>query len=1181
MVPITYLIADKIQGAPFQCPLSVLLDSGSELSWINRRALPPGITPKVTAPLPGTTIAGEFTSSLIVDLRDVRLPAMRFNAIMPDLQARVITSDCRYDVILGRDACRAFRLSLDFDKHVISSPAGDVPMQAFPSVSPSFYSCIGEQLMIDYMEDHLYDLKIHPSNDDAFAPAPASDEEEASSVLDDDDFDEDEPENDVSSSSARDTFKADIGSARYDHHEVHDVVRRCTHLSQDQQNQLYDVLSKFPKLFNNELGVYPHEQIHLEVQENATPHAVRAYPVPRSQLHLFKEELERLVRIGVLEPTGRSEWISGTFITPKKDSTVRWVSDFRALNKVIKRKVYPIPRVQDILSRRTGYKFLSKLDISMQYYTFELAEDSRDITTIATPFGLYRYARLPMGISTSPDIAQEIMEKVLDAISDIEIYIDDIACFSGSYDEHMELLDKVLTRLQDNGFSVNPLKCEWAVQETDFLGHWLTPTGIQPWKKKVNAILHMQPPKNTKELRAFLGLVTYYRDMWPKRSHVLAPLTDLLSKSTQKWQWTAECQTAFEEMKRLVTADTLLVYPDHNKPFHIETDASDRQLGAVIKQSGRPVAYFTRKLNKAQRNYTTIEKELLSIVETLREFRSMLLGSEVHIYTDHRNLTHKITQFSTQRVMRWRILIEEFAPTFHYLKGPHNVVADALSRIPTSLASFLVDCPSSVPARPNFRNNTWKPFSNLDTQTAECLLAMPACETRWTERPSSETAKRMKSDSNDVASVDTFLFHPRFDPQGRHPFQFKTIHFYQQQDPSLLALNRRDPHRYFFQSLGGFDILCERIRPNASDWRILVPDFMIKPLVEWYHQVTVHSTGMDKLEAMVSKHFVHPQLRNIVRSVIDDCQICPQVKTGGRQYGELAPRDAPIIPWHEVHLDCIGPWSIKLNDITFEFNALTMIEPVFNLIEIVRIPDVPVSDSSPTTRFKPNKTGAEMKRLFENHWLSRYPMPLRVLHDGGPEFENHDFQFHLMDIGSRRKRLSPHTPTANAVLETTHRVIGQIIRTLIHLDPPQTKLDADRLIDSALATAMHAHRCAPNTAIGNYSPGSLVFQRDMLLDIPIISDILTLTQHRQAMIDKRLLRANAARISHDYKVGDLVYVKNLQRTNKLEKIRIGPYPIIQVHTNSNVTIQRGPIHERISIRHITPYRGSKPAPSTA
>ena len=126
--------------------------------------------------------------------------------------------------------------------------------------------------------------------------------------------------------------------------------------------------------------------------------------------------------------------------------------------------------------------------------------------------------------------------------------------------------------------------------------------------------------------------------------------------------------------------------------------------------------------------------------------------------------------------------------------------------------------------------------------------------------------------------------------------------------------------------------------------------------------------------------------------------------------------------------------------------------------------------------------------------------------------------------------------------------------------------------------ASNAHRCASNTAIGNYSPGSLVFQRDMLLDIPIISDILTLTQHRQAMIDKRLLRANAASISHDYKVGDLVYLKNLQRTNKLDKIKIGPYPIIQVHTNSNVTIQRGPIHERINIRHITPYRGSKPAP---
>jgi hypothetical protein len=189
---------------------------------------------------------------------------------------------------------------------------------------------------------------------------------------------------------------------------------------------------------------------------------------------------------------------------------------------------------------------------------FELDKESQDLCTIITPFGKYKYLSLPMGLKCSPDIAQAAMKNVLSDINDANIYFNDVGAFSDNWDHHVNLLATILRRLCENGFTIHPLKCEWAVKETEWLGYWLTPQGLKPWKKKIDAILHMDCTCNATELRMFICCINYYCDMWPSCAHILRPLTDLSGlKKRAPIKWTDEMQKAFDGMRLLMAAGAL------------------------------------------------------------------------------------------------------------------------------------------------------------------------------------------------------------------------------------------------------------------------------------------------------------------------------------------------------------------------------------------------------------------------------------------------------------------------------------------------------------------------------------------------------------------------------------------------------------------------------------------------
>ena len=404
---------------------------------------------------------------------------------------------------------------------------------------------------------------------------------------------------------------------------------------------------------------------------------------------------------------------------------------------------------------------------------------------------------------------------------------------------------------------------------------------------------------------------------------------------------------------------------------------------------------------------------------------------------------------------------------------------------------------------------------------------------------------------------ELFLEHPVFDAQGRLPFQYKTLYEYQQEDPRILALPTKQPHQYQQENMGGYELVC---RYQGQHNRICLTNTLLPMVVDWFHKAMVHNTGITRLQETLRFHFYHPKLLAEVRSQVSRCDLCQRMKRGSRQYGLLAPREVNSSPWSDVATDCIGPWVIELRGgRDYSLRALTSIDITTNLLEIEPIV---------------TQTAAECACAFENGWLSRYPRPLRVIHDQGSEFMGSAYQDLLRRAGIKSVPTTARNPQGNSIIEAVHKSVGQVLRTLIQIHQPQTVHQAKATGDTALATAMHATRCASHQALHHLTPGSFAFRRDMFFDLSFLTDILALQTTRQQLVDTRLLRENATRISHDYQVSDQVLKKSvLSLSDKLKPSFTGPHEIIQVHTNGTVTICLSDnVTERINIRRIKPYR---------
>jgi len=617
--------------------MRVLFDSGCGGTLVNKDFVK-NLTKIKDKETKWTTKAGGFKTSEKCKIK-FTLPAFYESKIVC-CTAYVDESSSKancYDIIIGRDLLHSLGINLLFSTGEMNWDNAIVKMQ--PTVL----------LSIDWIEDLKLEVLYAHDPD-------TTDAERIQAII----------------------------SGKYTPADLTKIVTDCSHLSSEEQQELSHLLNKFEPLFDGSLGTWQTAPIELELEEPGTePYHAKPYPVPHSQEQKLKEEVQRMCEYGVMRKINDSEWAAPMFTITKPDGSLRSLADLRELNKRIKRKPFPLPKITDMLQKLEEFLFATSLDVNMGYYHILLTPESSRLCTVVLPWGKYEYLCLPMELCNSPDIFQEKMSELMNGLEFARAYLDDLLIISaaGGFTEHLDRLEQVFTRLAESGLKVNASKSSFAKTNLNYLGYLISRDGIKPSLKKVEAIYNIEPPKIRKQLRRFIGMVNYYRDMWPHRSHVLAPLSALTSIKV-KWQWTEEHQNAFMQMKTLISKETLLAYPNFNKKFEIHTDASKVQLGACLSQEGRPLAFYSRKLNPVQTRYTTTEREFLSIVETLKEFRNMLLGQQIVVHTDHENLTYK--NFNSDRVMHWRLFIEEYSPDLQYIKGTHNVVADALSRLDKS-----------------------------------------------------------------------------------------------------------------------------------------------------------------------------------------------------------------------------------------------------------------------------------------------------------------------------------------------------------------------------------------------------------------------------------------------------------------------------------------------------------------
>ena len=753
-------------------------------------------------------------------------------------------------------------------------------------------------------------------------------------------------------------------------------------------HQLTSFLKKHHHAFSLEEGEHGEtDLVQLEIDTgDASPikQPVRCLPFAARQEVAY--QLKKMQGMGVIKPSS-SPWASPIVLVKKKDGTLRFCIDYRKLNAVTKADSFPLPRIDDLLDQLGQSRYFSTLDLASGYWQIRVHPTSQEKTAFVTHQGLYEFCVMPFGLCNAPAVFQRLMQRVVmglnpeDEPAFVSVYLDDVLVFSKTLEDHLKQLDLVISHLKTVGLKLNPSKCYFMRKEVTYLGHVITSSGLKPNLQRIEVVKEYRPPKDVKGLRRFLGLVSYYRRFIPGFAKIAHPLHNLTRKE-QKFKWSGECQQAFDALILKLTQAPVLAYPQFNKSFVLETDASVTGLGAVLSQEQddgqlHPVAYASRALSPNEKNYAITELETLAVVWAISHFHAYLYGHEVLVFTDHTAVKAILENpNSSGKHARWwtKVYGSGLAKIeIRYRPGKENLNADALSRIPFTSN----DDDPSVPVL------MIQVDEDISEQNISQLLQSPHCDTD---------------------TVATFSTHQRKDPDILDIFKFL--------QEGILPDNNCKKQKLALQAslFTVLDGVLYYIDSRRNCERAVVPKHLREEIMKENHSgiMAGHFSGNRLYNTLVRQWW----WEGMYKDVTAFCKSCPQcaIVSGGSKTHKPLLHPIPVQrPFQIMGVDIMElPKTKKGNQYVVVFQDFLTKWPI-----VFPIPD---------------QKAIRIVRLLVEEIVPLFGVPEALLSDRGTNLLSHLMLDVCELLGIKKLNTTAYHPQCDGMVERFNRTLKTMLR---------------------------------------------------------------------------------------------------------------------------------------------------------